>query len=247
MSKPKSIARTMSALGAMVLLMLLQTHTTKAQSTIFNIPSTDVVAPKKVYFEFDFLSHLASHQNGGFESYVPRVVVGVAKGVEAGVNVALTDIGGPKLVEIQPNIKWQFYNSEKNGVTATVGGIAYFPAKQRAAFGNDNFGFLYANVSKKLKAMKGARFTGGGYGLVARSTGFGTKGGAMVGYEQPLSSKVSFVTDWFSGKNRFGLLTPGFSIAVSKNSIFNAGYSINNWQNGGGRANALFLYYGITF
>src|ERR1700674_5593739 len=247
MCKPKSIIRTIAALGATVLLTLLQAHTTKAQSTIFNIPSTDVVAKKKVYFEFDFLSLLAKHQNGGFQSYVPRVVVGVAKNLEVGVNVAVTDIGGPKLVEIQPNIKWQYYNNEKSGVTATFGGIAYLPVKQRVAFGNNNFGFLYGNVSKKVTSMKGARFTGGGYGLVGRKTGFGTLGGAMVGYEQPLTRKVSFVMDWFSGKNRFGLLTPGVSIVVSKKSLFNAGYSINNWGNGGGTANALFLYYGITF
>ena len=243
MLKTKSIG---GALGALFAIML-SSHIVNAQSTIFNIPSTDVVAKKKVYFEFDFLSHLAKHQNGGFQSYVPRVVVGVARNLEAGVNVAVTEIGGPKLVEIQPNIKWQYYNNEKSGVTATFGGIAYLPVKQRVAFGNNNFGFLYGNVSKKVTSLKGARFTGGGYGLVGRKTGFGTRGGAMVGYEQPLTRKVSFVMDWFSGKNRFGLLTPGVSIAVSKKSLFNAGYSINNWGNGGGTANALFLYYGITF
>src|SRR4030088_9364 len=106
MCNSKSIARTMSTLGAMVLLTLLQTHTTKAQSTIFNIPSTDVVAKKKVYFDFDLLSHLAKHQNCGFQSYVPRVVVGVAKNIDAGVHVAVSDIVGSKLVEVQPNIKW---------------------------------------------------------------------------------------------------------------------------------------------
>ena len=234
-------------LGALFIIVVLCDSKCRAQSTIFNIPSTDVVSPKKVYFEFDFLSHLDSHANGGFQSYVPRAVVGVAKGVEAGVNVAVTDIGGPKLVEVQPNVKWQFYSSEKSGVTATVGGIAYFPAKERAAFGNDNFGFLYSNVSKKLKSMKGARFTGGGYGLVGRGAGFGTRGGAMAGYEQPVAKKVSLVMDWFSGKNRFGLLTPGFSFTLPKNGLFNVGYSVNNWHNGGGKFNALFLYYGVTF
>ena len=242
-----SMKSILGVLGALSLIVMLSGRETLAQSTIFNIPSTDVVSEKKVYFEFDFLSHLTSHQNGGFQSYVPRVVFGVTKRVEAGVNVAVTDVGGPKLVEIQPNVKWQFYNDEKSGVAATVGGIAYIPAKERVAFGSNNFGFIYANVSKKVKAMKGARFTGGGYGLVGRKNGFGTKGGAMVGYEQPLTSKASFVMDWFSGKNRFGLLTPGFSFAVSKASILNVGYSINNWHNGGGRANALFIYYGITF
>src|SRR5437763_4509445 len=60
----------------------------RAQSTIFNIPSTDTVAKKKVYFEFDFISHLESDDNGGFQTYVPRAVVGLGKGVEVGVNVA---------------------------------------------------------------------------------------------------------------------------------------------------------------
>jgi hypothetical protein len=243
MLKTKSIAGVLGVLFTII----LSGHIVTAQSTIFNIPSTDVVAKKKVYFEFDFLSHLAKHQNGGFQSYVPRVVVGIAKNLEAGVNVAVTDIGGPKLVEVQPNIKWQYYNNDKSGVTATFGGIAYLPVKQRVAFGNNNFGFLYGNVSKKVASLKAARFTGGAYALVGRKSGFGTRGGAMAGYEQPLTKKVSFVMDWFSGKNRFGLLTPGLSIAVSKNSLFNAGYSINNWGNGGGRGNALFLYYGITF
>jgi hypothetical protein len=244
MSKIKSIIGT---IGLLSLLILSSAHITSAQSTIFNIPSTDVVAKKKVYLEFDFLSHLRSHQNGGFQTYAPRAVVGIAKGLEAGVNVAITDLGGPKLVEVQPNIKWQFYSDEKTGVAASAGGILYLPAKERAAFGDDDFGFIYGNISKKVKSDYGPRLTGGGYVLAGRSKGTGTRGGAMAAIEQPLSRRASFVTDWFSGKNRFGLVTPGFSFAVTKTSIFNIGYSINNWHNGGGRSNALFVYYGITF
>ena len=63
----------------------------KAQSTLFNIPSTDVVAIKRVYAEFDVISHLEAHQKGGFQGYIPRVVVGVAKNLEAGANVAFLD------------------------------------------------------------------------------------------------------------------------------------------------------------
>ena len=43
-----------------------------AQSTLFNIPSTDVVAKKKVYLEFDFISHLEITRYGGFQGYVPQ-------------------------------------------------------------------------------------------------------------------------------------------------------------------------------
>ena len=140
----------------------------KAQSTLFNIPSTDVVATKKVYVEFDFISHFESHENGGFQAYVPRAVVGVAKGLEVGANVAFLDTLTPdQPVEFQPNIKYQFYNNEKNGVDAAAGGILYTPIANRT--GIDTFGLLYTTVSKKFKGAYGPRLTGGGYGLVGRA------------------------------------------------------------------------------
>lgn len=215
----------------------------KAQSTLFNIPSTDVVLTKKVYVEFDFISHLESHDKGGFQAYVPRVVVGVAKNLEAGVNVAFLDTLAPNQpIEFQPNVKYQFYNSEEYGVAAAAGGILYTPVANRT--GIDTFGLLYTTVSKKFKGDHGPRLTGGGYGLVGRANGNGSEGGAIVGYEQPLHPRVNFVADWLSGKNRFGYVTPGISIVVTKTSALYAGYSIGNI---GRKNNALFLYYGITF
>jgi len=215
-----------------------------AQSTLFNIPSTDVVAPKKVYLEFDFLSHFESHQSGGFQAYVPRAVVGVGKRTEVGVNVAFLDTLTPdQPVELQPNLKHQFYQNEKAGVTIAGGGILYLPVSHRV--GTDSFGLLYTVVSKQVKGSHSPRITGGAYGLVGRVDGSGTSGGAIAGYEQPLvPGRVSFVADWLSGKNRFGYVTPGFSITVSKTSFLYAGYSMGNQ---GRKNNALFIYYGITF
>jgi hypothetical protein len=213
-----------------------------AQSTIFNIPSTDVVAKKKVYVEFDFISHLEGHDNGGFQTYVPRVVVGLGKGVEVGLNVAATDSAGPTIVYAQPNIKWQFYANEEKGTAVTMGAIAFTPLKERSA--NDTFGLFYGNVSKKFKGDFGPRFTVGGYGLGGLDIDGVDKGGAMVGYEQPVGKGVSFVADWFSGKNGFGYVTPGFSFALPKSSLLNVGYSIGNQ---GRKNNGLFVYYGITF
>jgi hypothetical protein len=214
-----------------------------AQSTIFNIPSTDAVGKGKTYLEFDFLSHLEDHEDGGFQSYVPRIVVGLGKGVEIGANFSFTDALAPdQPVEFQPNLKWQIYAGEDNGVATSAGIIGYLPIANRE--GTDSFGLLYWNVSKKFKGDYGPRLTGGGYGLVGREDGLGTKGGAIVGYEQPLHSKVSFVADWLSGYNRFGYVTPGLSFTLPKSSLLNIGYSIGNE---GRKNNALFVYYGITF
>jgi hypothetical protein len=239
MLETKSIG---GALGALFAVML-SGQIVNAQSTLFNIPSTDVVAKKKTYVEFDFISHLEAHKNGGFQSYVPRVVFGVGKHVEIGTNIAFTDALAPdQPIELQPNIKYQFYSNEKTGVAAAAGGILYTPIAHRA--GVDTFGLLYSTVSKKWQGNYGPRLTGGGYGLAGRANGNGNKGGAIAGYEQPIHRKVSFVMDWLSGKNRFGYLTPGFAFTVSKTSALYAGYSIGN---SGRKNNALFIYYGITF
>jgi hypothetical protein len=227
--------------GAFVALMTLQHGTAVAQSTLFNIPSTDVISKKKVYFEFDFISHLEGHEKGGIQTYATRVVVGLGKGVEAGANLATTHSAAPTIVYVQPNMKWQFYSNEESGTTVTVGGIGYVPAKDTGL--NDSFGFLYGNASKKFKGDYGPRLTVGGYGLVGVDVRGIDKGGAMVGYEQPLAKKASFVADWFSGKNGFGYVTPGFSFSLPKNSVINIGYSIGNH---GKKNNALYGYFGIT-
>ncbi|HEX7317687.1 MAG TPA: hypothetical protein VF297_27540 [Pyrinomonadaceae bacterium] len=240
MLRLKSIA---AALGVACAFTLFESRSARAQSTLFNIPSTDVVAEKHVYLEFDFISHFESHADGGFQAYVPRAVFGMGKNLEVGVNVAFLDAEAPdQPVELQPNVKYRFYNNEENGVAASAGGILYTPIANRD--GVDTFGLLYTVVSKKVKGTYGPRITGGGYGLVGRANGNGSEGGAIVGYEQPVHKRVSFVADWLSGKNRFGYLTPGFSVALPRSSALYAGYSVGNF---GRKNNALFVYYGITF
>jgi hypothetical protein len=228
--------------GLFLMFGLLSSHTAMAQSTIVSVPSTDVVAEKKVYLEFDFTTNYAWERQGSFRSYVPRGVVGVGRNVEGGVNVAYTDGAGVQPIEIQPNFKWRFYKSEGKGVAASLGCILYVPVTRRK--GTNTFGMCYSAFSKKLNGNYGPRLTGGAYALVNRHDGEGAKGGAIAGYEQPLSGRVSFVVDWFSGENRFGYVTPGFSFATTSTSALFTGYSIANHGRGN---NALFAFYGITF
>jgi len=58
------------------------------------------------------------------------------------------------------------------------------------------------------------------------------------------------VSDWYSGKNYYGYWTPGVSITLLVNGLFNAGYSIGNdsWANSNATKNRyVFVYYGVTF
>ena len=218
-------------------------HDAAAQSTLITIPSTDVVAEKNVYLEFDYISHYAHHRNGGFQSYVPRAAVGLGNNVEVGANVVYTDgYGVNQPIEIQPNIKWRFYQNEVLGLAAATGVMLYAPVTHRS--GTNTFVMVYTLVSKKAAGRYGPRVTGGGYALVGRDHGTGARGGVMAGYEQPLAPRISFVMDWSSGRNRFGYVTPGLSFTTTKRSLLYTGYSIGNHGRGN---NAFFTYYGITF
>jgi hypothetical protein len=217
-----------------------------AQSTIFNIPTTDTVSPKKGYFEFDYLVQAPPPDTGQFQIFVPRIVVGVGPMVEVGVNLANTTYadGGDTISQIQPNIKFKFYANDDAGVAAAAGVIFYTPVNHRDD--NDSFGLVYGNVSKKVKSGNyGPRFTAGIYGSV--DYGDDEQVGALLGYEQPVGGPVSVVADWFSGKNFWGYFTPGLSIVLPHSGLLNIGYSLGNDSYDGNKNRALFVYYGITF
>lgn len=245
------------------LLLFVTAQTALAQSTIFNIPSTDTVDKGKGYFEFDFLPQMPGSDSTRIYTYNPRLVAGVAKNVEAGVNFPTYHTTGlpasspATLGYIQPNIKWKYFSNDDAGV-ALAGGILWnTPLNHRS--GQDSFGLIYTEVSKKVKSgMHGPRFHAGPYGVVGANVDDPTKpisfsgprAGAILGYEQPVQGRVSFVADWFSGKNNFGYFTPGVSIAVPGNGLFNAGYSFgnNSFENSNAAKNRyLFVYYGVTF
>ena len=219
-----------------------------AQSTIFNIPSTDVVAPKKSYVEFDYLPQLPPADEGSWQIFTPRLVVGIVPKLEVGVNFANAHYsdGGGTFSQFQPDAKFRFYGNDDNGIAASAGFVAYVAINHTDE--SDNFGMLYGNVSKKFKS--GARVTGGVWGSMSYEPD--ETGGVLAGYEQPLSSTVSFVADWFSGKNFWGYFTPGISVVLPHSGLLNIGYSIGNnaWNDDDGNDStnkALFVYYGITF
>ena len=242
-----------------VLASVLFAQSASAQSTIFNIPSTDVVEKGKFYFEFDLLPQAPRPDAGfGIVIYNPRFIAGLPHDVEIGVNFPIfhiSDTSPSNFAYFQPDLKWKFAKNDDKGLAASVGVVGNIPMNN--GDGQLSWAYVYGNVSKKVKSGDyGPRFTAGPYGVIAKQddpvkVGFvGTRGGVLLGYEQPLSGKVSFVADWFSGKNSIGYFTPGISITLPHNGLFNAGYSFGNetWSNSNATKNRyVFVYYGITF
>jgi hypothetical protein len=246
------------------LLLVVAAQTAMAQSTIFNIPTTDTVSKGKGYFEFDFLSQAPAFDSTRTYLYNPRLVVGVAPNAEAGVNFPTYHTSGlpsgstANLGYIQPNFKWKYYNNDDKGVAVAAGILWNTPLNQRDF--QDSWGYVYTNISKKIKSGNyGPRFTAGPYGVLGanQDTANGPtsfinqpRAGAIVGYEQPIHPKVSIVADWFSGKNLVGYFTPGVSITLPKSGLLNVGYSIGNdsyADNNFTKNRYFFAYYGVTF
>jgi hypothetical protein len=250
------------------LLFVVAAQPAMAQSTIFNIPSTDTVDKGKGYFEFDYLPQAPGFEQSGLVPAYrttlinPRVVVGGPHDTEFGVNFptfhnsqSVTFCGTSSTCAfIEPNFKIKAYKNDDEGLTLAAGVLLHTPLNQRT--GNDTWGLFYGNFSKKVKTGNyGPRVSAGPYVVADKNpatfTAVGAhRGGAILGYEQPVSSKVSFVADWYSGKNYYGYFTPGVSITLPHSGLFNAGYSIGNdsWKNSNATKNRyVFLYYGVTF
>ena len=229
-----------------VSMMLLFCGHVLAQSTIFNIPSTDTVAKGKYYVEFDFKPQIpAERVFGTFASrtniYNPRLIIGASHYFEFGVNFPFySNSSFLTNAFIQPNVKCKFYDDRKSGVALAVGGVGSLPLKHRHG---ESWGYFYGLASKKIKTGNyGPRFHGG----LAIFTSE-TRAGAILGFEQPISKNFNIVADWFRGNSFLNYFTPGISITFPRNGILNAGYSIDNsrWDNTNNRR--LFLYYGMTF
>ena len=231
-----------------------------AQSTIFNIPTTDTVTKGNVYAEFDFLPQIPGA--GDYRTYIynPRVVVGAPGNLEFGLNfpTANTRGNGESFTNgyIQPNAKWKFYENEKAGVAMSVGGLVNTPLNNREE--QDTWVLVYGLVSKKIKRSDyGPRFHVGPYGILSANQDpaegpvsfLGPRAGVILGYEQPVYKRLSFVADWYSGKNYYGYFTPGVSITTPGNGLLNVGYSFGNdsWEDSNATKNRyLFVYFGIT-
>jgi hypothetical protein len=232
-----------------------------AQSTIFNIPTTDTVAKGKVYAEMDFLVQAPGTGISRTYLYNPRVVVGAPGNLEFGVNVPIyntkASAGSSTSGYIQPNMKWKLYSNDDAGIAVAAGGLLNTPLNNRDV--QDTWGLLYGLFSLKIKSGNyGPRFHAGPYGIVSGNQNptngpvsfYGPRAGAILGYEQPVHSKISIVADWFSGENYYGYFTPGVSIILPHSGLLNAGYSIGNdsWSNSNATKNRyFFLYYGVTF
>lgn len=218
-------------------------YAVSAQSTVINTSSTDTLDEGFFYIEADFSAHFDKYRNGGFQSYGSRMVYGIKRKFEVGTNFFYSRDGSrPAPKEFQANAKWQPYQNERHKIAFSTGIQLYVPLDKSA--GSRPFAVVNGNTSKVFSPTRGTRVTAGFYRVVGAESDFGTKSGATLAVEQPISRKFSFAADWSSGNNRFGYSAAVLNYNFTPRQFVAGGYNFGNTGRGN---NSFLVYYGYTF
>jgi hypothetical protein len=220
-------SRLAATLAAALLLLLLfgLFASAHAQQTVFNVPTTDVLDKGKVYFELDIsVKPNDTDALGQFSSFVPRLVVGAGGKVELGVNILGNIQPGTDSTIIAPAMKWKVYDGKDNGWAIAIGDNLYFPVRNKAY----NAGtYAYTMVQKTFN--KSTRVGFGSYffskNVVAANA---NRAGGQFTFEQPVTKKLNFNADWFTGKHASGYVTMGAAYKLTSKLTGVAAYSVGN-------------------
>lgn len=212
-----------------------------AQQTVFNVPTTDVLDSGKVYFELD----ISAKPNNSlalprFSSFVPRLIVGVGRNIELGLNLLGNIQPGVDPTILAPAVKWRIYHSKKNGWAVAVGNNLFIPVRNRSY----NVGtFSYVMVQKTWKTNTRLGFGGNLFSkhVVAPNA---TRAGAQFSFEQRVTKNLNLNGDWLTGKHANGYFTSGFAYKLSKKLAGVAAYSAGNAKASKGNH---FLYFEIGY
>ena len=221
--------------ASMAALALVLPSTARAQQTIFNVPTTDVLERGKVYAELD----VPFKPNDGegvrrFSSFVPRVVVGVGARTEVGLNVTGNVQPGADATTLVPAVKHKLYDGGDNGWAVVVGDNLFIPARNRQY---DAGNYSYAAVSKTAGKT---RLTAGGYHYTSDVVAPGAqRAGGQFGFEQTVNPRLTLAADWITGKHANGYFTPGAIFKPHPKVTGYAAYSIGN--GGAPQGNHFFL------
>jgi len=204
---------------ALLSLLLASLSAARAQETVSNVPSGDILDPGKVYTELD-VTYQHSQGLGGF---TPSIVVGLGKRVEAGVNINGLSTGGPVQTTVTPTVKWKAYDGGENGWGFLVGDDVFVPVQNRTY---DVGNYLYAEFTRTWKS--GTRITLGGYHFTRHVVADAQRAGGQFAFEQPLNKRLTFATDWFTGGHTAGFVTPGLIFKVTPKLTLYGTYQIGN-------------------
>ena len=156
-------------------------------------------------------------------TFTPRVVVGIGRGIEVGVN-----FDGPSTPElgetsISPTIKWRLWRAKSSGWSFLVGDDLFFPVyHQTYNVGN----YAYASFAKEWK--HGTRIGLGAYDFTRKVVANANRASGQFTFEQVINKRVTLAAEWYTGNTSVGYVNPGAIIKLTSKLTFYTAYQIGN-------------------
>jgi hypothetical protein len=203
----------------LLLLIVFPVCSAYGQETVFDVPSADVLDKGKVYGELDGTVRVVDPM----ATFTPRVVVGIGRGIEVGVN-----FDGPSTPElgetsISPTIKWRLWRAKSSGWSFLVGDDLFSPVyHQTYNVGN----YAYASFAKEWK--HGTRIGLGAYDFTRKVVANANRAGGQFTFEQVINKRVTLAAEWYTGNTSVGYVNPGAIIKLTSKLTFYTAYQIGN-------------------
>ncbi len=195
-----------------------------AQQTIFNVPSADVTERGVIYLEHE--TQTRPYGPGAYWNGTHYFAYGLGHNTD--LNISQYNLSSPPSDNVSVGVgfktAWPLLQKtfpEREFKLTT--GSQILTSLDGQGVGNWSYGHLSGRVPK-LKTRLTAGISAGTNQLFGRDTIH-----FIGGIEQPLTSRFSLITDWYSGSHGLGLLTSGFSYAFPKiSATMYLGYQIPN-------------------
>lgn len=201
----------------------------RAQQTIFNVPSADVLERGEVYGELD----LTARPVAFVFTATPRVVAGLGGNVEVGLNAGPFAAPGPSGAVLSPTFKWRPVQS-KSGWSVVVGDTLYFPVAHRQYDAGNQ---VYAFLAKQWR--RGTRVAAGGYEFTPGVVAGGHRAGGLFTVEHPVTQRVTLAAEWYTGRHAAGYLDVGGVVKLARRLTLYACYQLGNTRLSAGNHNLL--------
>jgi len=197
-----------------------------AQMTILNVPSADVTPKKRVFFQHE--SQFRTKKNGRFINSTEYFGIGVGSNTE--LTATAFNIGN--LSHDNETVGVGF----KSAIPLSISAIKKYQPKiiigsmLAPSLASNGVGhWIYAAGNFTIPQTK-TRLTFGASNATKQIAGENVTA-AMLGFEQKITTKLSYVGDWYSGKtNGMGIFASALSYDFGSDLVIYGGYQIANSQ-----------------
>jgi hypothetical protein len=207
------------AIVSLLLLLPLLSLPLFGQETVFDVPSPDILDRGKIYGELDGTARPVNP----LYTFEPRMVVGVGRGIEAGLNfIGLSEPASGEAI-IAPTVKWRLWDGGTSGWSFFAGDDIFF-AVRKANYDAGNY--FYAEFAKVFHG--GTRIGFGGYDFTKNVVAPAQRAGGQFTFEQSLNKRLTVAAEWYTGKQDAGYFDPGVVVKATPKLTLYGCYQIGN-------------------